>query len=78
MHGRPIRTSLGSEPYGSALVRTGPKCVSMSVSNDSMIVFMNACAQQQQLLRMYDSSAINSNSLFLIRIYIKSQSNFLF
>ena len=25
MHGRPIRTSLGSEPYGSALVCTGPK-----------------------------------------------------
>ena len=26
MHGRPIRTSLGSEPYGSALVCTGTKC----------------------------------------------------
>ena len=25
MHGRPIRASLGSEPYGSALVCTGPK-----------------------------------------------------
>ena len=24
VHGRPIRTSLGSEPYGSALVCTGP------------------------------------------------------
>ena len=25
MHGRPIRTSFGSEPYGSALVCTGPQ-----------------------------------------------------
>ena len=25
MHGRPIRTSLGSEQYESALVCTGPK-----------------------------------------------------
>ena len=25
MNGRPIRTSLGSEPYGSALVCTGPR-----------------------------------------------------
>ena len=25
MHGRPIRTSSGSEPHGSALVYTGPK-----------------------------------------------------
>ena len=30
MHGRPIRTSLGSDPYGSALVCTGPKTTSDS------------------------------------------------
>ena len=33
MYGRPIRTSLGSEPYGSALVCTGPKIVDNSSSN---------------------------------------------
>ena len=37
MHGRPIRTSLGSEPYGSALVCTGPKSVILCYSEYSLL-----------------------------------------
>ena len=41
MHGRPIRTSLGSEPYGSALVCTEPWSFKIFFCNGSIFEFMS-------------------------------------
>ena len=54
MHGRPIRASLGSEPYGSALVCTEPKKVeSKKVMNlvisspGTQIALLTPCATER-------------------------------
>ena len=58
MHGRPIRTSLGSEPYKSALVCTRPK---NSPSQPQNLLGTAFCNQFRMLLAILQDYFVKNN-----------------